>query len=139
MSDRPICILHFMIPLLVFGTEIIGCFLFQKKRFFSIFLGFSKFSEKNAFLNIILPMHCWVQTTIFISWIFFQCHEKHFETFFVFGHLLKNQECPKMKNPGLLFLEVFFRELLYNNYWLHIYFTCSINKCPNALENTSIL
>ena len=116
MSERPIFILHFMIPICVFGTEIIGCFLFQKKRFFSKFLDFLKISEKNIKIIFILPMHLQVQTTIYISWIFFQCHEKHFETFFVFGHLLKKQECPKMKNPGLLFLEVFFRELLYNNY-----------------------
>jgi hypothetical protein len=100
-----------MIPNLSFGTEIIGCFLFQKKMFFSIFWGFSFFFEKNAFLFFILPMQYWFHLCVFISWIFFQCHEKHFETFFVFGHLLKNQECPKMKNPGLLFLEVFFRDL----------------------------
>jgi hypothetical protein len=87
--------------------------------FFSNFLGFLKISEKNAFLNNILPMQCWVHLCEFISWIFFQCHEKHFETFFVFGHLLKNQECPKMKNPGLLFLEVFFRELYITTIELH--------------------
>jgi hypothetical protein len=94
-----------------FGTEIIGCFLFQKKRFFSKLFGFSIFFEKNAIFIFNLPMQYWFQHFVFISWIFFQCHEKHFETFFVFGHLLKKQECPKMKNPGLLFLEVFFRDL----------------------------
>ena len=111
-----------MIPICVFGTEIIGCFLFQKKCFFSKFWGFSKISEKNAFLNNILPMHYWVQYCVFISRIFSQCRKKHFETFFVFGHLLKNQECPKMKNPGLLFLEVFFRDL-----YIYIYYYTTID------------
>ena len=100
-----------MIPNLSFGTEIIGCFLFQKKCFFSNFLVFLKISEKYTIFIFSLPMQFWVHICVFISWIFSQCHEKHFETFFVFGHLLKNQECPKMKNPGLLFLEVFFRDL----------------------------
>ena len=90
--------------------------------FFSIFWGFSKISEKNAFLNNILPMQMWVHITFFISWIFSQCRKKHFETFFVFGHLLKNQECPKMKNPGLLFLEVFFRDL-----YIYIYYYTTID------------
>jgi hypothetical protein len=53
---------------------------------------------------------------------------------------LKKQECPKMKNPGLLFLEVFFREFIIIQLWIaYNIFECSINKCPNALENTSIL
>ena len=37
-----------------------------KKKVFSKLLGFSKISEKNAFLNIILPMQLWVQTTNYI-------------------------------------------------------------------------
>ena len=74
MSEYPIFILHFMIPNLSFGTEIIGCFLFQKKRFFSKFLDFLKISEKNIKIIFILPMHLQVQTTIYISWIFFLTH-----------------------------------------------------------------
>ena len=134
-----------MILNLSFGTEIIGCFLFQKLMFFSKFWGFSKNSEKNAIFIFNLPMQKWVQICDFISWIFSQCHKKHFETFFVFGHLLKKQECPKMKNPGLLFLEVFFRDFIITTIDCIVYyffwntFDCSINKCRNALENTYIL